>query len=85
MFAALGSGLADWAFTLEQLVEAGSVLPSSWVEEGAAVGSESRCADRIEAYLTAGADEIMLHGNAPDQLATLVAEISSRASARTQA
>jgi probable F420-dependent oxidoreductase len=80
MFAPLGGGLADWAFTLEQLVEAGSVLPPAWVEDGAAVGSESQCADRIETYRAAGADEVMLHGNAPDQLATLVAQIASRVS-----
>jgi probable F420-dependent oxidoreductase len=72
MFADLGGRLADWAFTLEELAAAGSVVPPSWIAEGAAVGDDDSCAARLVAYRDAGADEVMLHGNPPNDLVGLV-------------
>jgi len=72
-------GLADQAFTLQQLGEVARVLPDSWIADGAAVGSERECARRLHDYLEAGADEVILHGNAPDVMAGLIEEFSAQA------
>jgi len=66
---------ADQAFTREQLVEVSRVLPSSWLDEGAAVGSASNCAKKLCSFLGSGADEILLHGSAPKDMHNLVVEL----------
>lgn len=80
-FADLGGRLADWAFTLEELAGAADVVPSAWVDDGAAVGSVEDCAIRIEAYRSAGADGVLLHGSSPTELAGLVDQLHSDQSA----
>jgi len=61
-------GSADNAFTRDQLTEVSRLLPQEWLTEGAAVGSASICARRIGEYLDGGADELVLHGSAPELL-----------------
>jgi len=78
LLASLGKGLADHAFTLEQLGEVAKVLPEAWIREGAAVGNPKRCAERVREYLDAGADEIVLHGNVPSALNELIGEVRAR-------
>lgn len=61
-------GAADSVFTKDQLGEVSRALPPDWLEEGAAVGSAGVCAARLQEYLDAGADEILIHGAVPDLL-----------------
>ncbi len=70
-------GLADQAFTLQQLGEVAKVLPESWLATGAALGTNSECAARLRDYLDAGADEIVLHGNAPLAMEGLINDFAS--------
>lgn len=73
--AALNGKPADQAFTRQELVEVGRLLPQRWIDEGAAVGSAAQCADQLMAYLDAGADEIVLHGAAPKDMGPLTTEL----------
>ena len=59
---------ADQAFTREELVEVSRVLPREWLSSGGAVGTKEHCAIRLEEYLAAGADDIIIHGSTPDKL-----------------
>lgn len=56
----------------ERMREAIGVLPSHWLEEGAAAGSAHAVAQRLLQYRSAGADEIVLHGTTTDRLGPLV-------------
>jgi probable F420-dependent oxidoreductase len=71
-FSRLGGEVADLSFTRQQLVDASRVLPSSWLQSSCAIGSAARCAERLKEYIDAGADEIVLHGSAPSQMAAMV-------------
>ena len=73
--AALNGKPADQAFTRQQLVEVGQLLPQRWIDEGAAIGTAAQCADQLMAYLDAGADEIVLHGAAPKDMGPLTTEL----------
>jgi 5,10-methylenetetrahydromethanopterin reductase len=73
--AGLNGKLADQAFTRQELVEVGRILPQQWIDEGAAVGPAAQCADQLMAYLEAGADEIVLHGSAPKDMGPLTKEL----------
>lgn len=73
--AALNGKPADQAFTRQELVEVGRILPQRWIDEGAAVGTAAQCADQLMAYLDAGADEILLHGSSPKDMGPLTAEL----------
>lgn len=73
--AALNGKPADQAYTRQELVDVGKLLPQQWIDEGAAVGTAAQCADRLMAYLDAGADEILLHGSAPKDMGPLTAEL----------
>lgn len=61
-------GSADGAFTRDQLLGVSELLPPEWLESAAAFGSARHCAERISAYLAAGADEVILHGSTPELL-----------------
>lgn len=66
------SGLADSRFTKDELGEVSLALPEQWLQDGAAVGSAARCAQRLRAYIDAGADEIIVHGAVPELLGPTV-------------
>jgi hypothetical protein len=70
-------GSADSVLTREQLVEVASVLPAEWTAGAAAIGSARSCHDAFERYRQAGADELVLHGSAPDQLGPLFPTIEA--------
>jgi probable F420-dependent oxidoreductase len=72
VFARLGGEMADLAFTRQQLVEASRVLPDQWFSSSCAIGSSTRCAQRLKEYIDAGADEIVLHGSAPSQMPGMI-------------
>jgi len=80
--AALNGKPADQAFTRQELVEVGRILPQKWIDEGAAVGTAAQCADQLMAYLDAGADEILLHGSAPRDMGPLTDELKRALAAR---
>ena len=73
--AALNGKPADQAYTRQELVDVGAILPQHWIDEGAAVGSAAQCADQLMAYLDAGADEILLHGSSPKDMGPLTVEL----------
>ncbi len=50
-------------------------IVSGRLEQGAAIGSLSRCATRLAEYGAAGADQILLHGTTPDQQGEIVAAV----------
>lgn len=80
--AALNGKPADQAFTRQELVEVGRILPQKWIDEGAAVGTAAQCADQLMAYLDAGADEILLHGSAPKDMGPLTRELKRALAAK---
>lgn len=73
--AALNGKPADQAYTRQELVDVGELIPQQWIDEGAAVGTAAQCADQLMAYLDAGADEILLHGAAPKDFGQLCGEL----------
>jgi len=74
----LGGKTADQAFTRMELVDVSRTLPSSWYSEGAAVGTAAQCAGRLCEFLNGGADELVLHGSAPNQMESLTVELRKR-------
>ena len=80
--AALNGKPADQAFTRQELVEVGRILPQKWIDEGAAVGTAAQCADQLMDYLDAGADEILLHGSSPKDMGPLVGELKRALAAK---
>jgi probable F420-dependent oxidoreductase len=65
-------GSADNLFTRSQLREVSRLIPRHWLETGAATGTSAQCADRVRAYLDAGATEVVLHGSTPELLGPVV-------------
>lgn len=55
-----------------KMIEASSLIPPQWIEDGAAIGSPAKVAARLREYRAAGADEILLHGATADRLEGLV-------------
>lgn len=73
---------ADQAYTRQELVDVGQLLPQQWIDEGAAVGTAAICADQLMDYLDAGADEILLHGASPFDMGPLTKELKRALAAR---
>jgi 5,10-methylenetetrahydromethanopterin reductase len=80
--ACLNGKPADQAYTRQELVDVGEILPQQWIDDGAAVGTAVACADQLMAYLDAGADEILLHGAAPKDMGPLTAELKRALAAK---
>jgi probable F420-dependent oxidoreductase len=70
-----GKGIADTSMTRDHLVAAAEVIPDDWFAEGTAIGTAAICARRVRDYLTAGADEVLLHGASPVEAAPVVREL----------
>lgn len=81
-FADLKGKPADQAFTRQELVEVSRMLPEFWYDEGAAIGTAQRCADRLMRFFDAGADELVLHGAAPKDMDRLAVELKRALAAR---
>jgi probable F420-dependent oxidoreductase len=79
MLRSLRGGLADWSFTLPELATVARELPGEWLSQGAAIGDAATCAGRVREYLEGGADEVVLHGNAPAAFAPLVRAFTTAA------
>jgi 5,10-methylenetetrahydromethanopterin reductase len=80
--ASLNGKPADQAYTRAELVDVAELIPQQWLDEGAAVGTASACADQLMAYLDAGADEILLHGSSPKDMGPLTQELKRALVAR---
>jgi 5,10-methylenetetrahydromethanopterin reductase len=65
-------GAADSIFTKDQLAGVSRSIPAEWLRQGAAIGTAGECAARLQEYVAAGADEIIIHGAVPDQLGSTV-------------
>lgn len=59
-------------FTTEELREIRDIYPPDWIDEGSAIGSPEQVAQRVRRQLDAGADRVILHGNAPKDLAKIL-------------
>lgn len=66
------ASLADQRHTLDELAEVARDLPEGWLRDVTAVGSVPDVAARLQRYLEAGADELILHGPRPTELGPLV-------------
>jgi 5,10-methylenetetrahydromethanopterin reductase len=65
-------GAADSVRTRDQLTEAADALPREWLASASAVGTPLDCARKLDEFVRAGADELVLHGSTPDQLGDVV-------------
>ncbi|SHN31063.1 TIGR03857 family LLM class F420-dependent oxidoreductase [Streptomyces yunnanensis] len=72
-FATLGNAAANLTFLRRELVDVSEVIPQEWLTASCAIGTAEACADRVREYLTAGADQIILHGSTAELLTTTVA------------
>ncbi|MFD5030876.1 TIGR03857 family LLM class F420-dependent oxidoreductase [Streptomyces sp. NPDC058405] len=70
--ARLGDTYADAVLDPLDLAEAAHLIPATWLSESTATGSPRTCAARLQDYLDAGADELVLHGTTPDRLAPVI-------------
>jgi 5,10-methylenetetrahydromethanopterin reductase len=66
---------ADLAFTRQELIEVSRTLPRHWLEDGAVVGTPAKCAAALTRFLSAGANEIVLHGCAPMDIAPVATQL----------
>jgi 5,10-methylenetetrahydromethanopterin reductase len=73
MLVALGEKSADKSLTRDELVEVSRAMPEDWLPSSSAVGDAATCAARLDEYLTAGADELVLHGSTAEHLGGLAA------------
>jgi probable F420-dependent oxidoreductase len=65
----LADRMADTTtFTTDELRQLAEVYPEHWLADGAAIGDAAHCARRAARQLDAGADRVILHGNAPADL-----------------
>lgn len=65
-------GAADNVFSREDLVDVGRSLPSDWLKSASVAGSAGDCAARLDEFLDAGADELILHGTTPELLGPML-------------
>lgn len=78
--ARLEHGGGDINAAREQLARAAEILPPHWLTTGAAVGSVQHCIGRLEDYLDAGADELVLHGTTPQEQGAIISATRLNAS-----
>lgn len=71
--AGLGGRSAARTLRRAEMVALGRTLPDRWLPSSSAVGDAAACARRLDEYLDAGADELVLHGSTADDLAGVVA------------
>ncbi len=74
--ASLDYGAGDAAEKRKLMAQAAALIPPEWLSQGAATGSTDDCLNRLQGYLGAGADGIVLHGIALNQLAPLISALA---------
>jgi probable F420-dependent oxidoreductase len=68
------STFADHDLTIEERIEiVRDTVPADWIRETSGSGDAADIAGRLRTYLDAGIDELVLHGAAPTELASVVA------------
>ena len=77
MLVALGGKSADKNLSRAELVELSSTMPPTWLPSASATGSLDACVTRLNEYLRAGADEIVLHGATAASLGNLAERFAS--------
>lgn len=65
-------GAADNVFTRSELADVGRSLPTEWLRSAAVAGGAAECATRLDDFLDAGADELILHGSTPELLGPML-------------
>jgi 5,10-methylenetetrahydromethanopterin reductase len=75
---ALAGGLADAAFHRDELLEVSRLVPRSWIERSAAVGTDTDCVSRLREYLDTGVDGLVLHATSPRELTGVASGWRSR-------
>jgi probable F420-dependent oxidoreductase len=73
LFANMDRPNADQSFHRHQLYEVAELVPESWMRECCAIGSVSACAQTLQSFRDAGADEIVLYASTPEENAGLIA------------
>jgi 5,10-methylenetetrahydromethanopterin reductase len=82
VLAGLAGRSAAKALSRGKLADLSRTLPEQWLPSASAVGDGPACAVRLEEYLDAGADELVLHGTTAESLGRLVAAFAEGRSAR---
>jgi probable F420-dependent oxidoreductase len=68
------STFADHDLTVEERIEVvHDTVPVDWLRDTSGGGDATKVANQLRAYLDAGIDELVLHGAAPTELASVVA------------
>jgi 5,10-methylenetetrahydromethanopterin reductase len=70
--------IADSVYHRAELAEPSKAVPDEWMQESCAIGSVAACADQLQCYRDAGADEIVTYGSTPRQNAALAHEWQRR-------
>jgi probable F420-dependent oxidoreductase len=71
---------ADKHLSRRQLIDLCDQIPSDWIASSSAAGTAAFVASRLEEYLAAGADEIIIHGTSGAGLAPLAAVMGAAGS-----
>ena len=66
--------IADSVYHRAELAEPSKAVPDEWMHESCAIGSVTACADQIQRYRDAGADEVVTYGSTPVQNTALAQE-----------
>lgn len=70
--------IADSVYHRSELAEPSKAIPDEWMYDSCAIGSVAACADQLQRYRDAGADEIVTYGSTPGQNAALAREWLTR-------
>ena len=72
------SKVADMALHRHQMMDAAALIPDEWMLDSCAFGTAEECAEHLERFVEAGADEIATYGSTPAQNARLLAAWQTR-------
>ena len=67
------SKVADMEMHRHQMMEAAALIPDDWMLDSCAFGTAEDCADNLQRFAAAGAQEITTYGSTPGQNAGLLA------------
>lgn len=73
---------ADQSFLLTDVMDVSTLIPDTWIQESAAVGTVAECVRSVQRWRDAGADEIAVYASTPAQNADLIGAWRERPEAR---
>lgn len=86
LFRGMEDVTADYQFRdRKNLIEAGQLVPDSWIRESCAVGSASECVKKLQEFRDAGADEVAIYCSTPAQNKGVIAAWRDRPEAASSA